>query len=207
MANTLLKLNSKKIILRSLKRDDIDKRLRWKKYRDPLYAHYNLDEMTRAQKRQWYVKRITNPKMIYFAIDNLKGDLLGFLNLYAIKRDKKRAKLGIYLRPEYVNRHYGSEAIATLLPYYFEIMRFKELRLDVASHNLRAIKCYQKCGFEFVRTFYNKHDPRNILDIFGNAHFKSIRKYFKKQRNTIMVQFKEIRITRRMWLKLSGSSM
>jgi RimJ/RimL family protein N-acetyltransferase len=199
------KLKGERIIIRPLRRDDINKRLRWKPYPDPLYFHYNIEGMTQAQKKEWYQKRKKDPKMLYLAIDNFKGELLGFLSLYDIDLVNKKAYLGIYLGYEHIDKGYGSEAIKTLLPYYFEKMRFKELYLEVASLNQRAIKCYLKCGFEFCGTKFNKHDPRNKIDIFGNEQFKEIREYFKKEGNEILVQFEVMRITEEIWGKKVGS--
>ena len=91
------KLKGKRIILRTLKRNDIKKRLKWKKYSDPLYFHYNLSELTEAQQEEWFLKKKIDPKILYLAIDNLKGELLGFLSLFEINLKYKKAKLGIYL--------------------------------------------------------------------------------------------------------------
>jgi diamine N-acetyltransferase len=197
-------IQSGRILIRPLKRDDIDKRLKWKKYRDPLYFHYNLPEMTISQKRQWYLKRKNDPASIYLAIESIRGKLLGFINLYNINMEKKMATLGIYLGSEFTDKGYGTEAIMILLPHYFETIGFKELRLEVASHNKRAIECYRKCGFKPVKTAFHKHDPRNKLDIFGDERFKSVRKYFKKNKDKILVQFKIMKITRKMFEVQSG---
>jgi len=199
------KLKGERIIIRPLRRDDIDKRLKWQKYPDPLYFHYNLGDITEVQKREWYHKRKKDPKMLYLTIDNLKGELLGFLSLYDIDWDNKKAKLGIYLGYEYIDKGYGTEAIKTFLPYYFEKMRFKELYLDAASLNQRAIKCYLKCGFEFAGTKFNKHDPRSKIDIFGDERYKDIRGHFKKEGDEILVQFEVMRMTEEMWGKQIGS--
>lgn len=196
---TRFRLKGERIIIRPLRRDDIDKRLKWKPYPDPLYAHYNLGEMTEAPKKAWYLKRKKDPLMLYLSIESLKGELLGFLNIYDLDWDNKKAKLGIYLGYESTDKGYGTEAIRTLLPYFFEKMRFKKLYLDVAALNQRAIKCYLNCGFEFVRTKFERHDPRNKIDIFGDERFKDIRKYFKKEGDDILVQFEEMRITEEMW--------
>ena len=198
---TRFRLKGERIIIRPLRMDDIDKRLKWKPYPDPLYAHYNLGEMTEAEKKEWYLKRKKDPLMLYLSIESLKGELLGFLNIYDIDWENKKARLGIYLGCEDTDKGYGTEAIKTLLPYYFEKMKFKELYLDVAALNQRAIKCYLNCGFEFVRTKFKKHDPRNKINIFGDERFKDIRKYFKKEGDEILVQFEEMRITKEMWEK------
>lgn len=195
------KLKGNRIIIRPLRRDDIAKRLKWKPYPDPLYAHYNPGEMTEAQKKEWCLKRKKDPRMLYLAIDNLKEELLGFLNIYDLDWENKKAKLGIYLGYEYTDKGYGTGAIKTLLPYYFEKMKFKELYLDVAALNKRAIRCYLNCGFEFFRTKFQKHDPRNKIDVFGDERFKDIRKYFKKEGEELLVQFEEMRITEEMWEK------
>lgn len=142
--------------------------------------------------------------MLFLAIDDLKGELLGFLSLYEIDWESKKAKLGIYLGYEFTDKGYGTEAIKILLPYYFDKMKFKELHLDVAALNKRAIKCYLNCGFEFVSTEFHKHDSRNKIDIFGDERFKDIRKYFKKEGDEILVQFEEMRITEEMWRKVDS---
>lgn len=196
---TRFRLKGERIIIRPLRMDDIDKRLKWKPYPDPLYAHYNLREMTEAEKKEWYLKRRKDPLMLYLSIDSLEGDLLGFLNIYDLDWENKKAKLGIYLGYEYTDKGYGTEAIRTLVPYYFEKMKFKELYLDVTALNKRAIKCYINCGFEFVKTEFKRHDPRNKINIFGDERFKDIRKYFKKEGDEILVQFEEMRITKEIW--------
>ena len=194
-------LKSNRLIIRPLKRDDIDKRLKWKKYRDPLYSHYNLLKLTETQKRQWYLKRKNDPNSIYLAIESIRGKLLGFINLYNINPEKKTATLGIYLGSEFTGKGYGTEAIMIILPHYFETIGFNHLRLEVASHNKRAIECYRKCGFEPVKTVFHRHDPRSKLDIFGDDRFRSVRKYFKKEKEKVLVRFEIMRITRRIWLK------
>jgi diamine N-acetyltransferase len=180
---------------------DIDKRLHWKPYPDPLYKHYNLGEMSEAEKEKWYNDRTTNPNVLYLAIDSLKGELIGFLNIFNIDRKNKRAKFGIYLGYEFINQGYGTEAINILLCHYFEKLKFRKLYLGVASLNHRAIHCYQKCGFEYIRTTYQKHDPRSNIDIFGDEKFKDIRKYFKLEGDDILVEFQEMQITKELWRK------
>lgn len=193
------RLKGKKITLRPLRRDDINKRLRWKSYPDPLYFHYNFGEMTEPQKKAWYLKRKKDPRTLYLSIEKPEGELIGFLSIYDLDREKKKGMLGIYLGYEYTDKGYGTEAIRTILPYYFEKMKFKELYLDVATLNQRAIKCYLNCGFEFFRTEFHKHDPRGKIDIFGDERYEDIRKYFRKEGEEILVQFEEMRITEEMW--------
>jgi hypothetical protein len=48
-----LHLKGKKTIIRNLEREDIDKRLRWKPYPDPLYNHYNYPNLSKREKELW----------------------------------------------------------------------------------------------------------------------------------------------------------
>jgi len=200
-------LKGERIIIRPLMRSDLDKRLQWKPYPEPLYKHYNRGEMSTEEKDNWYSDRTTNPTVLYLAIvrrdsygDNYQGELLGFLNIFNINRGNLTAKFGIYLGFKFTDKGYGTEAINILLSYYFEKMKFRELQLGVAALNHRAIRCYQKCGFKYVGTTYNKHDPRSGLDIFGDEKYKDIRKYFKQDGDDILIRFEEMRITKEMWL-------
>jgi diamine N-acetyltransferase len=98
-----------------------------------------------------------------------------------------------------VDRGLGTDATLTLLEYYFEELKFDRLYLDVASLNKRAIRCYEKCGFTFIRKKYNDHDPRSNIDIFGDDRFKNIRRYFVKNGDKVLVEFDEMEITREMY--------
>jgi diamine N-acetyltransferase len=192
-------LKGKWVIIRPLKRDDIDKRLSWKEYPDPLYFHYNPPNLGQTERGEWYLKRISEPDRVYLAIDNHEGQLVGFISLYDIDKLARTAWMGIFLGYEFTDRGYGTDALLTLARYFFEEMEFDKMFLDVASHNKRAIRCYLKCGFKFVRTKYNQHDPRAKLDIFGDDGFADIRKYFKKEGDEVLAQFDDMVLTKEAW--------
>lgn len=139
-------LKTERIIIRPLRKNDLDKRLRWKSYPDPLYQHYNLSVMSEEEKAAWYSKRKTDPNLLYLAIDNHQGELLGFINIFNIDPVSRHATFGIYLGYEFTDKGNGTEAVKTILPYCFEKMQLTELRLHVAALNHRAIRCYRKSG-------------------------------------------------------------
>jgi RimJ/RimL family protein N-acetyltransferase len=112
--------------------------------------------------------------------------------------------MGIYLGYEYIDQGFGTDALLTLMRYYFEELSYEKLFLDVATLNKRAIRCYEKCGFKHLRTKFNLNDPRTRIDVFSNDRFKEIRKYFRKKGKDILVQFEEMVITREMWLNRKG---
>ena len=201
-----LLLKGKSVIIRSLRRDDIDKRLAWNKYPDPLYFHYNPPNLSPKQREAWYLERKHDPQMIYFAIDNHQGQLVGLICLNRIDGLAKTAWMGIFLGYEFTDKGYGTDAILSFAKSFFEELKFEKMFLDVASHNKRAIRCYLKCGFKFVRTKYNKSDPRSKLDIFEDDRYEDIRKYFKKEGDEVLVQFDDMVLTKETWFAQNPSS-
>jgi len=199
-------LKGKKVVLRSMVREDMERRLKWKPYPDPLYFHYNLPDMTGDQKEEWFTKRKNDPSALWLSIEDSEGQLVGFICLSKIEPDTKTAWLGIYLGYEFVDQGMGTDAMLTLMRYFFGEMRFEHLFLDVASHNKRAIRCYEKCGFEISRKKYSDHDPRMNIDIFGDERFKDVRKYFIKDGDKVRVEFDEMEIFRETWInsKMAG---
>jgi diamine N-acetyltransferase len=192
-------LKGKRVLLRPLEREDVDKRLKWKPYPDPLYFHYNLGDISDQEKEAWFLKRKTDVFRLFLSIDDLAGQLVGFISLHKINAPEKTAWFGIYLGYEFVDRGLGTDATLTLLKYYFEELKFEKLYLDVASLNKRAIRCYEKCGFRFIRKKYSDHDPRRNIDVFGDDRFKNIRQYFLKNGSKVLVEFNEMEITKEMY--------
>jgi diamine N-acetyltransferase len=192
-------LKGRKVLIRPFERADIDRRLKWKPYPDPLYSHYNLGDLSEPEKEAWFLKRKNDPSSVYLSIDNTQGSLIGFVRLYQIDVQNRSSWFGIYLGWEFLDQGLGTDATLTWLGYYFDELKYERLLLDVASLNTRAIRCYQKCGFEFIRSKYNVHDPRTDIDVFGDESFSAVRKYFLKEGDRILVQFDEMEISREKW--------
>jgi RimJ/RimL family protein N-acetyltransferase len=108
-------LRGRRILIRPLEREDIDRRLKWKPYPDPLYFHYNLGNLKESEKEDWFLKRKRDTTSIYLSIDNAEGNLIGFLRLYKIEPQDKTAWFGIHLGYEFVDRGLGTEAALALL--------------------------------------------------------------------------------------------
>lgn len=98
---------------------------------------------------EWLQVGITKPgPRLSYAIEH-GAHPIGRISLREM--DSHSARLGIYLRPDYCSQGYGAEGLRLFLGYYFYGLRRQILRLDVASANIRAVRMYERLGFEVTR--------------------------------------------------------
>ena len=83
-----------------------------------------------------------------FAIETLDGKHIGNCSYYGVKKTKGEAELGIMIgNRDYWDKSYGVDAIATLVSYIFRQIKLKRIYLKTLDSNIRAQKCFKKCGF------------------------------------------------------------
>jgi len=76
------------------------------------------------------------------------GDcLVGFVN---IKEEESEVFIGIGVKPELCSKGYGQRILHETYQISKEVYPDKPLYLEVRTWNERAIRCYQKAGFEIV---------------------------------------------------------
>jgi RimJ/RimL family protein N-acetyltransferase len=69
--------------------------------------------------------------------------------LHNLEYENRRAMLGIVIGAKaYWGRGYGADAIRTILGWAFGYLNLNRVYLTVYGYNQRAIRCYQKCGFQ-----------------------------------------------------------
>ena len=144
------------VTLRDLTRRDVDEMARWAKYSEPEFTWANFDPRSEFDKDVWFSSGHTASNRRYAILDR-NNQLIGVIGLRNIDFYRSEATLGIRLSADKVNQGYGTDAIVTLLDHAFSSMGLQRVLLDVAEDNLRARRCYEKCGFTFVgrRTSYD----------------------------------------------------
>lgn len=125
----------------------------WDKYESPLFADYNFPDLDDYEIKKWFYTRTGEPSVKSFAVLLDEKKTIGLINLKNIRRILKVASLGIVFDPKYIGKGYGTTALKALIKYYFEAMQMRALYLEVATHNTRAIRCYEKCGFKKVKKY------------------------------------------------------
>lgn len=110
---------------------------------------YN-DEMLDTDKKIYIDQDSSNVsicKRKAVSIINKKNVLVGFITYKPNDYCNNVYSIGITIGKKYWNRGYGEDSIKTLIRYLFDDLNAKRIQLEVAAENIRAIKCYKKCGF------------------------------------------------------------
>jgi RimJ/RimL family protein N-acetyltransferase len=83
-----------------------------------------------------------------FAIETTDGKHIGNCSLFNIDDNKKATELGIMIGEKtFWGQGYGTDAILTLLNYVFTQTELQKVFLKTLYWNVRAQKCFKKCGF------------------------------------------------------------
>jgi RimJ/RimL family protein N-acetyltransferase len=83
-----------------------------------------------------------------FAIETREGDHIGNCVYYNVDLNESQAELGIMIgNRNYWNQGYGVEAVNALLDYIFDNTHLRRVYLTTLIWNVRAQKCFKKCGF------------------------------------------------------------
>lgn len=134
-------LNGHNIYLRLLERKDL--RILYSLCNEEKVKKYNivLKRTEESDKKESNLRKA-------LSIINEKNVLVGFMTYKESSYYKDVYSIGITIGSRYWDRGYGQDSIKTLLKYLFDDLNAVRVELEVIQSNLRAIKCYKKCGFK-----------------------------------------------------------
>ena len=151
--------------LRRIERQDIPTFVRW--FGDPQVREYLLMNrpISVAEEERWFEGLLERHDTELFAIEAAAEGApvtppagavtpdhwvhIGNTALEDINWTHRAAELGIVIgEKEYWGRGFGSDAIRTLVRFGFEEMNLHRIHLHVYEDNARAIRAYEKCGFQ-----------------------------------------------------------
>ncbi len=188
-----MRLGGEKVHIRPMVREDVDKMGDWRPFTDPLNFLWNGPPRSSSENNIWFEAQANDPSRRWYAVEDLAGRLIGRLSLRRINW-RKSARLGITLGADYVGQGYGTDAIRTFLAYYFGELGFETLYLDVAAPNKRAIRCYERCGFEHIGSHYQEVGSNGRLAFLKDDEYRDIRRFFKKKKGRNVVLFYDMKI-------------
>lgn len=154
---TRLPISHPPLLVRNCERSDMGLLAAWPPYPPPhdmfvfSFAHLppiEMDSLYSARRGQ--TDRIT------LVADHGPVGSIGYLALLEIDWEHGRShNLGIRVHPEWCGRGVG-EAMLTLVRDWWFAGGMRGLRLDVASSNARAVRCYEKAGFVRCGEFWKE---------------------------------------------------
>ncbi len=162
-------LAGRKVILREKRLSDASNDYEWRS--DPELARFDATSPLRLSFREfmlYYSEQLqqVNETRRWFAIDSLDGTHIGNCMYYDLDWVKKQAKVGIIIGDrQYWGMGYGSDALMTLVSYIFEELGLERVYLDTLESNMRAQRCFRKCGFEICGHMTSKGNHFVIMEL------------------------------------------
>lgn len=144
-------IEGKLVNLRAPEMSDLERNARWVNDREVTRFLAFRYQMSLAAEEAWLrdlASKPTSYERAFFAIETKDGAHIGNTNLFDVKPEDRKAKLGIMIGEKNCwSKGYGSDALTTLLRFAFGEMNLNRVELDVFAFNERAIASYRKCGF------------------------------------------------------------
>jgi diamine N-acetyltransferase len=181
--------------IRHFTRRDVDRWLAWPAHEDPLYSPYNPLRMSGSLRQAWYEDLVRRQAQLPFAIDTLDGKMIGRIFLRFVHRIHGASVLGIDFDPRYVGQGYGTDALRAFMKYYFGSLGFRRLVLSVAAYNGRARRSYERCGFRYVGSHWER--IKCEADVFGDERYRELRPLFRRGKAGLEALFQTMLASRR----------
>jgi RimJ/RimL family protein N-acetyltransferase len=200
-----MQLRGARVIIRPWQRFDDELLNEWPPYNDPLDPLWNLPRQT-SMAATWSSFFDVDGQRRSWAVDDYDGNLMGRISLREIDKHTQQARLGITFGAPYIGQGFGTEALALFLDHYFTELGFREMVLDVAAPNVRAVRSYQRLGFGYVESDWRDVGysfDRRVLDL---PRYQHLRRFFRPMQRGISVEFYEMRLTREEWFQHQRSS-
>lgn len=145
-------LLGERVRLRAIEREDIPTFVRW--FNDPEVRRYLLmyEPMSRVKEERWFESHVEARDEFLLAIEAQVGDTwihIGNVGLHRIDWKNRTAVFGIALGEKaYWGQGYGTDATRTMLRFAFDELNLHRVELEVYDFNPRAMRCYEKAGFQ-----------------------------------------------------------
>lgn len=153
MGNELFQGNL--VYLSAFQKDDIPQLTGWFKDIEFLYLMMGQHIMpAHDEKFATLIENFAKNGDLEFAVRTQDGhQLIGGVFLKDVDGRNRSAELVVYIgEREYWGRGYGSDGIQILLRYGFQEINLNRIMLRVFDYNARAMRAYQKIGFQHEGT-------------------------------------------------------
>ena len=156
------------IRLRPIEKDDLPRYVKW--FADP-DIRMHLDHYApigQVQEERWFDRNLGAGDLQTWAIDAQSAEMaagpwvhIGSCGYHDLDWRNRVGEVGIVIGArDYWGRGYGTDAMQTLVAWGFYTLNLNRVQLRVFADNARAIRCYEKVGFQLEGrlrqgSFYN----------------------------------------------------
>lgn len=140
--------------LRAPERGDLPIFVKW--INDPEVTAFLLLEppISLEEEERWF-QDVQKGRDKVFTIETKEGAIIGNIALTGLDWKNRKADMGIMIgEKEYWSHGYGTDAIVALLRYLFGELNLNRVALFTDANNLRALRCYERCGFRTEGTLH-----------------------------------------------------
>ncbi|OGO30636.1 MAG: hypothetical protein A2Z29_11220 [Chloroflexi bacterium RBG_16_56_11] len=144
-------MSGEKVKLRDKKLSDVRNDFKWQS--DPELARLDAAPVLIISFALFlldYATELHGPRHDRYplAVETVDGIHIGNCSCYDVDETKGEAQLGIMIgEREFWDKGYGADTVNTMVDHLFSTTGLQRLYLKTLDWNLRAQRCFQKCGF------------------------------------------------------------
>ena len=170
-------LKGKKVVLREKSLEDAANDYKWRS--DEELARLDAAPVLRIHYIDFLDSyadelRFPGPQRRRLAIETHDGRHIGNCMYYDIDADKGQVELGIMIGDrDYWDQGYGTDAVTTLVDHIFSTTRLERIYLNTIEWNIRAQRCFEKCGFVPVGRSKRYNRDLMVMELYRSSWGKS----------------------------------
>jgi RimJ/RimL family protein N-acetyltransferase len=145
------------LLVRNCERSDTDSLAVWPAYPKPFDSFiFSFADLAANEIDSLYRDRQDQKDRITLVVDCGSVSCIGYVALLEIDWEGRECgNMGIRVHPQWCNKGIGSTMLKAIQDWWFG-SGMNCLRLDVASSNKRAVRCYEKVGFSKAKGFWRE---------------------------------------------------
>lgn len=118
----------------------------WATGNSPFFTNVSMEQLDHFFEQ---VSNLNKKDECVFAVYTLEGKCIGIADYRDVDAVTHKAVIGLTIGDkEYWGKGFGTDAVQTLVKYLFLNLNMRKIQLDTWSGNKRAIRSYEKCGFQ-----------------------------------------------------------
>ncbi len=148
---TILPIENERVILRLLEMDDLPLTLSWRNQDNIRKWFIHTDIILDEKHYSWFERysELDNDFVFMILAKDLENQPVGQISLYNINWEAGSAEYGRLMigNPIAQGKGYAKQSTILLLDFAFNILKCREVFLEVKSDNISAMAVYKSAGF------------------------------------------------------------